>query len=69
MESKRNWRLRYWIIGGYGVPVLALLISAGAMIMNINTVNKRSEDLVASYEVNSVVSDLNVNVQSGAKSI
>ncbi|MCC5652440.1 methyl-accepting chemotaxis protein [Nostoc sp. XA013] len=69
MESKRNWRLRYWIIGGYAVPVLALLISAGAMIMNINTVNKRSEDLVASYEVNSVVSDLNVNVQSGAKSI
>lgn len=37
--------------------------------MNINTVNKRSEDLVASYKVNSVVSDLNVNVQSGAKSI
>ncbi len=69
MESKRNWRLRYWIIGGYAVPVLALLVSAGAMIMNINTVNKRSEDLVASYEVNSVVSDLNVNVQSGAKSI
>ncbi|MDZ7951268.1 methyl-accepting chemotaxis protein [Nostoc sp. DedQUE09] len=69
MESKRNWRLRYWIIGGYAVPVLALLISAGVMIMNINTVNKRSEDLVASYEVNSVVSDLNVNVQSGAKSI
>jgi methyl-accepting chemotaxis protein len=69
MESKRNWRLRYWIIGGYAVPVLALLVSAGAMIMNINTVNKRSEGLVASYEVNSVVSDLNVNVQSGAKSI
>ncbi|HYX17313.1 MAG TPA: methyl-accepting chemotaxis protein [Nostoc sp.] len=69
MESKRNWKLRYWIIGGYAVPVLALLVSAGAMIININTVNQRSEDLVASYEVNSVISDLNVNVQSAAKSI
>jgi len=69
MESKQNWKLRYWIIGGYAVPVLALLVSAGATVMNINTVNQRSEDLVRSYEVNSVVNSLATNVQSSAKSM
>ncbi|MDZ8224890.1 methyl-accepting chemotaxis protein [Nostoc sp. ChiVER01] len=67
MESKRNWRLRYWIIGGYAVPVLALLISAGATIININTVNQRSKNLLSSYEINSILDDLAVSVQSGSK--
>ncbi|MEH2213899.1 HAMP domain-containing methyl-accepting chemotaxis protein [Nostoc sp.] len=67
MESKRNWRLRYWIIGGYAVPVLALLISAGATIVNINTVNQRSENLLTSYDINSILDDLSVSVQSNSK--
>lgn len=69
MESKRNWRLRYWIIGGYAVPVLALLVSAGATVININTVNQRSENLLSSYEINSTVGDLDVSVQSGSKEL
>ncbi|MEH1825246.1 MAG: CHASE3 domain-containing protein [Nostoc sp.] len=69
MQSKRNWRLRYWIIAGYAVPVVALLVSAGATVMNINTVNQRSQDLVSSYGVNSVVNDFAVSVQSGSKSV
>ncbi|MDZ8087181.1 MAG: methyl-accepting chemotaxis protein [Nostoc sp. DedQUE12b] len=68
MESKRNWRLRYWIIGGYAVPVLALLISAGATVININTVSQRSENLLSSYEINSTIDDLVVSVQSSSKS-
>ncbi|MFN6531131.1 methyl-accepting chemotaxis protein [Nostoc sp. ChiSLP03a] len=67
MESKRNWRLRYWIISGYAVPVLALLISAGATIVNINTVNQRSENLLSSYDINSILDDLSVSVQSSSK--
>ncbi|MFN6485826.1 MULTISPECIES: methyl-accepting chemotaxis protein [unclassified Nostoc] len=67
MESKRNWKLRYWIIGGYAVPVLALLISAGATIVNINTVNQRSENLLSSYDINSILDDLSVSVQSSSK--
>ncbi|MEH2317027.1 methyl-accepting chemotaxis protein [Nostoc sp.] len=69
MESKQNWKLRYWIIGGYAVPVLALLVSAGATVININTLNQRSEDLVRSYEVNSIINSLAINVQSGSKSV
>ncbi|MEH2407695.1 methyl-accepting chemotaxis protein [Nostoc sp.] len=69
MQSKQNWKLRYWIIGGYAVPVLALLVSAGATVININTLNQRSEDLVRSYEVNSIINSLAINVQSGSKSV
>ena len=58
MESKGNWRLRYWIIGGYAVPVLLLLVSAGVSFININTVSQRSENLVSSYETNSIIYDL-----------
>ncbi|MBG1269452.1 HAMP domain-containing methyl-accepting chemotaxis protein [Nostoc sp. WHI] len=68
MQSKRNWRLRYWIIAGYAVPVLALLVSAGATVININTVNQRSENLLSSYEINSTIDDLAVSLQSGSKS-
>ncbi|MFN6478161.1 methyl-accepting chemotaxis protein [Nostoc sp. DedQUE07] len=68
MESKQNWKLRYWIIGGYAVPVLALLISAGATVININTVSQRSENLLSSYEINSTIDDLVVSVQSSSKS-
>ncbi|MEH2379924.1 MAG: methyl-accepting chemotaxis protein [Nostoc sp.] len=67
MESKQNWKLRYWIIGGYAVPVLALLVSAGVTIININTVNQRSENLLSSYDINSILDDLSVSVQSSSK--
>ncbi|MEH1937098.1 MAG: methyl-accepting chemotaxis protein [Nostoc sp.] len=67
MESKQNWKLRYWIIGGYAVPVLALLVSAGMTIININTVNQRSENLLSSYDINSILDDLSVSVQSSSK--
>ncbi len=69
MESKRNWRLRYWIIGGYAVPVLALLVSAGATVININTVNQRSENLLSSYEINSTIADFAISVEGGSKSV
>ncbi|HIK16381.1 MAG TPA: CHASE3 domain-containing protein [Leptolyngbyaceae cyanobacterium M33_DOE_097] len=67
MESKRGWRLRYWIIGGYMIPLTALVLSAIATIFNINTVNQRSSDLYRSEQVDSVVNDLAVSVQSSDK--
>ncbi|MFN6463925.1 MAG: methyl-accepting chemotaxis protein [Nostoc sp. DedVER02] len=69
MQSKRNWKLRYWIMGSYGVPILALIISAGLIFLNINLVSQRSQDLVSSYNVNSAINALATNVQSGSKSV
>ncbi|MDZ8065203.1 MAG: methyl-accepting chemotaxis protein [Nostoc sp. DedQUE08] len=69
MQSKRNWKLRYWIMGSYGVPILALIISAGLIFININLVSQRSQDLVSSYNVNSAINALATNVQSGSKSV
>ncbi|MDX2242733.1 MAG: methyl-accepting chemotaxis protein [Leptolyngbyaceae cyanobacterium bins.302] len=69
MQSKHNWKLRYWIMGSYAVPILALIISAGLILVNINRVNQRSQDLVASYNVNSAINILATNVQSGSKAV
>ncbi|MEA5622873.1 methyl-accepting chemotaxis protein [Nostoc sp. UHCC 0251] len=69
MESKRNWKLRYSIMGSYAVPILALVISAGLIFFNINLVSQRSQDLVSSYNVNSAINALATNVQSGSKSV
>ncbi|MDZ8053359.1 MAG: methyl-accepting chemotaxis protein [Aulosira sp. ZfuVER01] len=69
MEIKQNWRLRYWIIGGYAVPVLALVVSASVTLFNINIVSQRSQDLVSSYDINSLFNDVAVNVQSSSKSV
>ncbi|PZV07533.1 MAG: hypothetical protein DCF22_21890 [Leptolyngbya sp.] len=68
MESKQNWKLRYWIMGSYAVPILALIISAGLLFFNINTVSQRSQDLVSSYNVNSAINALATNVQSSTNS-
>ncbi|MEH1939745.1 MAG: methyl-accepting chemotaxis protein [Nostoc sp.] len=69
MQSKRNWKLRYWIMGSYGVPILALIISAGLIFININLVSQRAQDLVSSYNVNSAINALATNVQRGSKSV
>ncbi|MDZ8224889.1 methyl-accepting chemotaxis protein [Nostoc sp. ChiVER01] len=69
MQSKRNWKLRYWIMGSYAVPILALVISAGLIFININLVSQRSQSLVSSYNVNSAINALATNVQSGSKSV
>ncbi|MEH2292594.1 methyl-accepting chemotaxis protein [Nostoc sp.] len=69
MESKQNCKLRYWIFGGYAVPMLALLVSAGLIFININLVIQRAQNLVSSYNVNSAINALATNVQSGSKSV
>ncbi|MEH2459114.1 methyl-accepting chemotaxis protein [Nostoc sp.] len=69
MKSKQNCKLRYWIIGGYAVPMLALLVSAGLIFININLVTQRAQNLVSSYNVNSAINALATNVQSGSKSV
>jgi CHASE3 domain sensor protein len=56
-------------MGSYAVPILALVISAGLIFININLVSQRSQGLVSSYNVNSAINALATNVQSGSKSV
>lgn len=67
MESKQNWKLRYWIMGGYAVPVVALMISAVMAVFNIDIVNQRSNVLTSAYGVTSLVDDLAINVQASSR--
>ncbi|MEX0271376.1 methyl-accepting chemotaxis protein [Leptolyngbyaceae cyanobacterium UHCC 1019] len=69
MKDKRKWKLRYWIIAGYAVPLLALLASTIATILNINIVNQRSEDLHLSEQIDSAVNYLAVSMQGHDKAL
>lgn len=63
MERKRNWKLRHWILCGYLVPVVALGLSALVTVINLNTVNQKSEQVRHSDEVDKKINELAIDVQ------
>lgn len=69
MQTKQHWRLRHWIIAGYMVPILALIFSAVATVMNVNTVSDRSNDLRLSSQIDTAMNDLAFNTQVLSKTL
>lgn len=69
MQKKHHWRLRHWIITGYAVPVLALIISAIATVVNVNIVNDRSNDLRNVGEVDTAIHELTLSAQIISKNL
>lgn len=67
MNRQKAWKLRHWIIAGYAVPTVALLLSAGVTVQNINTVNERANELERSRQVNENISTLMVNIQINSR--
>ena len=64
MEGRKVWKLRHWIIFGYSVPVIALIISAGVTVVNVRQLTKVSEELVRTWEVKDLISGLDTEVQT-----
>jgi len=69
MKNQQQWRLRHWIIAGYTVPILALVASAMATVVNVNMVSDRSNNLQAVDEINSLMSELSVSIQVSSKTV
>lgn len=65
----RNWRLRHWIIVGYTIPVLGLIISASVTVFNLKLVNQRSVDLDLSRTIQDKIEELMINVQMGSRAV
>lgn len=63
MEDRRTWRLRYWIIGGYAIPMIALTVSAVVTVLNVGIVSDRSQKLHTSGEIEAIINKLAVDVQ------
>jgi CHASE3 domain sensor protein len=63
MEGRKVWKLRHWIIFGYSVPVVALIISAGVTIVNVRQVNQAAQDLTDAWIINDKLAELESQVQ------
>lgn len=69
MQKTQHWRLRHWIIAGYMVPILALILSAIATVLNVNTVSDRSNALRASDDLNNAMNELAINAQALSRTL
>ncbi|HEY9878358.1 MAG TPA: methyl-accepting chemotaxis protein [Leptolyngbyaceae cyanobacterium] len=63
MKNSTSWRLRHWIIGGYAIPVVALMISGGVAIANADYAQRKAEDLSHYNQISERTSDIAVNLQ------
>lgn len=62
-RKKRLWKLRYWIITGYSIPLLALLISAGVTVSRTQQIHTYSGAVAHSNLVNDRIGSVDTAVQ------
>ncbi|OKH46455.1 methyl-accepting chemotaxis protein [Phormidium tenue] len=67
MNKRKFWKLRHWIILGYSVPVLAIIVSAGMTVLNVRQLVMISAELKRAWEVHENVDHVNLNVQIMAR--
>ncbi len=66
-RDRTSWRLRYWIMAGYAVPVIALVTSAGIAIINANIASQKAKELDQSSQISERISDISVELQTMAR--
>ena len=64
MEGRKVWKLRHWIIFGYSIPVIALIISAGVTVVNVRALNQVSQELDRSWTVKDELNSLDSKIQT-----
>ncbi|HEY9736147.1 MAG TPA: methyl-accepting chemotaxis protein [Trichocoleus sp.] len=68
MERKQFWRLRYWIIAGYVIPVVGLIMSAGVTVSRVAQLRHSIEELKISNEINDHLGSVDIQVQIMSRS-
>lgn len=63
MKHSTRWKLRHWIILGYAIPVLTLVISATGTTLGVQRVRTEAQSLEVSHAINDLVSQVDVNLQ------
>lgn len=66
MQTQHPWRLRHWIIVGNSVPIVALVVSAIATVINVNIVGEHFKSWQHISDVDGVNRELEYNIQVGA---
>lgn len=63
-QQNQGWRLRYWILMGYTIPVVALILSAIVTYVNVRIVRNNVAEVDRSAEINLNLSQMEVAVQA-----
>lgn len=64
MKNIEHFKLRHWIIAGYALPLIGLILSAVVTIVNSNTVNEKSESVSQSREIDGRINQFAIDIQS-----
>jgi CHASE3 domain sensor protein len=64
LQQTQGWRLRYWILMGYAIPVIALLVSAIVTYINVRIVRENVSEVDRSAQINLELAMAEVGVQS-----
>ncbi|MBE9156120.1 CHASE3 domain-containing protein [Nodosilinea sp. LEGE 06152] len=67
MKKHKIWKLRHWIVLGYSVPVVALILSAGITVVNVRQLATTLEEVRRAREIKESVDHVNLNVQVMAR--
>lgn len=63
MQHPTRWKLRHWIILGYAVPVITLVLSATGTVAGVQRVKNEAENLKISQAINDRINIMDVNLQ------
>ncbi|HEY9878359.1 MAG TPA: methyl-accepting chemotaxis protein [Leptolyngbyaceae cyanobacterium] len=61
--NKKFWKLRYWIVAGYAIPVVALILSAGVTVVRVKQLRTTAADVKETNEISRLINEVNVESQ------
>jgi methyl-accepting chemotaxis protein len=64
MDKQKFWKLRHWIIFGYSVPIVALIISATVTVVNVRQLKSYSQALKLTWTIQDNINVVDTNVQA-----
>lgn len=62
-------RLRYWIWGGYSIPIILMIVSATVVTINVGRVRQEADELTQSRKIAENIADLALDVQLMSQSV
>lgn len=66
--NKKFWRLRYWIIAGYTIPVVALILSAGVTVVRVKQLRTTATDLQKTNHISRLINEVEIQAQIMSRS-
>ncbi|WP_434222801.1 methyl-accepting chemotaxis protein [Limnospira platensis CENA597] len=62
-------KLRYWVIGGYTIPIFLMIVSATVVSVNVGRVQIESQQLELSRQIARDVANVSINLQAMSRTL